>query len=204
MQEGKLLGQMKPLGGGDPIPLKKKELIIGRRPSCDIRLDFEKVSGRHCVLSYINGTWHVRDLGSTNGTKINGQKLSRVQGILPDDELAIANYLFHIDYEPAAPLMDSQQFLGEEEAIRDGDTRKPTSLMELAGFTDSGRPPSSRSRPQDDDIFEFGPEPERPSARSSRPPEIPDEPLGPSSTPPPADDDDFFKIIEDEVRPSRG
>ena len=38
--QGKTLGILKPVGGGDPIPLKKAEVIIGRRRSCDINLDF--------------------------------------------------------------------------------------------------------------------------------------------------------------------
>src|SRR4051812_18952070 len=62
------LGILQPLGGGDPIPLRKEELLLGRRMTCDIRLDFENISGRHCILRLTNGIWHVRDLGSTNGT----------------------------------------------------------------------------------------------------------------------------------------
>lgn len=202
MQEGTLLGTMKPVGGGDPIPLRKKEMSIGRRPSSDIRLDFENVSGRHCVLSFINGTWHVRDLGSTNGTKINGQKLSRVQAIMPDDELAIASHLFHIDYEPAAPLMDSQQLLEEEEAIRSGDVRKPTSLMELAGFSDDARPRPKASprasRPQTEPGRPAEPEAPSPEANPA------EDELPPVSPPNQDQDDDFFKLIEDEVRDKRG
>jgi pSer/pThr/pTyr-binding forkhead associated (FHA) protein len=194
---------MKPVGGGDPIPLRKKEMTIGRRPSSDIRLDFENVSGRHCVLSFINGTWHVRDLASTNGTKINGQKLQRVQAIMPDDELAVASHLFHIDYEPAAPLLDSQQFLEEEEAMQSEDARKPTSLMELAGFADESSRPRPRPRPRSQDeprASHRRPEPEP----SAEPEEAEDDPGGeelpPASPSDSIQDDDFFKLIEDEVR----
>ena len=67
-----ILGILQPVGGGDPIPLNKPEMIIGRRPSCDIRLDFENISGKHCMLRFINGVWNVKDLGSTNGTTVNG------------------------------------------------------------------------------------------------------------------------------------
>ena len=69
-------GILQPVGGGDPIPLNKPEITVGRRPSCDIRLDFENVSGKHCMLRLLNGVWHVRDLGSTNGTTVNGSRLS--------------------------------------------------------------------------------------------------------------------------------
>src|SRR4051812_47735318 len=77
------LGMMMPVGGGDPVPLRKEELIVGRRPSCDIRLDFENVSGKHCVLKFYNATWHVRDLGSTNGTTVNGAPLSSEHSVMP-------------------------------------------------------------------------------------------------------------------------
>ena len=200
MHGEKLLGLLKPLGGGDPIPLKKPEMTIGRRPSSDIRLDFENVSGRHCVLSFVNGTWHIRDLGSTNGTKLNGQKLSRLTGIMPDDELAIASHLFTLDYEPTSPMAESHQVLDDEEGLRD--ERKPTSLMELAGFTSEGSPKVGTKRP------EPRPEPEEPTA--PRPPSADEADLDdddvPGSFPPPAapaadaNDDDFFKLIEDEVR----
>jgi pSer/pThr/pTyr-binding forkhead associated (FHA) protein len=194
---------MKPVGGGDPIPLRKKEMTIGRRPSSDIRLDFENVSGRHCVLSFINGTWHVRDLASTNGTKINGQKLQRVQAIMPDDELAVASHLFHIDYEPAAPLLDSQQFLEEEEAMQSEDARKPTSLMELAGFADESSRPRPRPRPRSQDEPRASHRRAEPEP-SAEPEEAEDDPGGeelpPASPSDSIQDDDFFKLIEDEVR----
>ena len=68
--------------------------------------------------------------------------------VLPDDELAIATHLFRIDYEPAAPVVDTQQMLEEEEAMRAAETRKMTSLMELAGFSEEGSP-TPRARPED-------------------------------------------------------
>ena len=50
-----LLGVMHPVGGGDSIPLIKPEIVIGRRPGADIRLDFENISGKHCKLRFLNG-----------------------------------------------------------------------------------------------------------------------------------------------------
>ena len=101
--QGKVLGILKPLGGGDPIPLLKPEVIVGRRRSADIFLDFNNISGRHCQLRLINSVWHVRDLGSTNGTSLNGMGLASEHSVLPDDELGIASHLFTIDYEPGGP-----------------------------------------------------------------------------------------------------
>lgn len=140
----KSLGIMRPSGGGDPAPLNKDEILIGRRRTCDIQLDFENVSGKHCVLRFHKGTWYVRDLGSTNGTTVNGQRLSSEHGLMPDDELGIATHKFYIDYDPIAPssLVESNHLL-EEEMI---ETPRARSLMELAGI-ESDSPSRRPSRP---------------------------------------------------------
>ncbi|MFO0906969.1 MAG: FHA domain-containing protein [Isosphaeraceae bacterium] len=143
---GKDLGVMKPVGGGDPVPLKKTELIVGRRASCDIMLDFENVSGKHCVLRYHNQVWSVRDTGSTNGTTVNGSRISSEHSLMPDDELGIAGHLFKIDYEPGAPAT----ILNKDHVIEDEmlETRKRTSLMELAGLdTDDVKAGPKKRRP---------------------------------------------------------
>ena len=46
-----MYGELIPVGGGDPIPLLKKSLLIGRRESCDIVLRFSNVSAHHCQLT---------------------------------------------------------------------------------------------------------------------------------------------------------
>jgi pSer/pThr/pTyr-binding forkhead associated (FHA) protein len=187
---------MKPLGAGDPIPLLKTEVTIGRRPSCDIQLDFENVSGKHCQLRYVNQIWHVRDLGSTNGTKLNGATVAVEHTVMPDDELAIASHAFNIDYEPGGPASVTHR-----EGYGEKPTAEPTrqkSLLELAGLaSDEDRPRARKSiRP------EKAPqgEPERLSA------DLHDfeDPLPKSAKADPApiidtSDDDFLKLIEDDV-----
>ena len=88
MPMAETLGIMKPVGGGDPVPLRKIELFVGRRPSCDICLDFENVSGKHCIFRLINGVWHVRDMGSTNGTTVNGARVKE-RRLADGDEIAV-------------------------------------------------------------------------------------------------------------------
>jgi len=192
-EKKKPLGILKPLGGGDPIPLRKEEMIVGRRPTNDVRLDFENISGKHCVLKLIKGVWHVRDLDSTNGTTVNGQRITSEHGIMPDDELGIATHYFSIDYDPVAPILNSKQVLEEE---LPSETRKHRSLLELAGMAySSDRPsraprPSKRERefrpPANDPVFE-DPLPER--FKTAPAPKKVD-----------ANDDDFFKLIEEDVK----
>ena len=69
-------GELIPVGGGDNIPLRRPKLMIGRRETCDVCLDFPNISSRHCEMTFRDGFWYIRDLNSTNGVKVNG---SRVQ-----------------------------------------------------------------------------------------------------------------------------
>jgi adenylate cyclase len=121
--------ELVPVGGGDPIPLITSPLVIGRRESCDICLKFNNISGRHCELFLNEGVWYVRDLGSTNGTKVNGQPIQQEKLLRPDDEIAIANRRFRIRYT----LPPGRGFLVEEEDI-------DVPLLEKAGLARPSRP----------------------------------------------------------------
>lgn len=91
-------GELVPVGGGDPIPLRRGILTMGRRESCDICLRFPNISGLHCELAYKDaGYWQLRDLGSTNGLKVNGQRVLN-RPLRPGDELAIAKRRYTIQY----------------------------------------------------------------------------------------------------------
>ncbi len=96
-----MLGQLVPVGGGDPIPLLKTPLLIGRRSRCDIVLDFPNVSSQHCELAFINGFWQIRDLGSSNGIKVNGERLD-TKFLQPGDSVTIAKHKFTIHFAPGA------------------------------------------------------------------------------------------------------
>ena len=98
-----MYGTLIPLGGGDPIPLhnpkQKRQLLIGRRESCDIVLRFPNVSAHHCQLYVNGGYWYVRDLKSRNGTKVNGVEVTEKR-IEPGDTLYVAKHKFELTYTP--------------------------------------------------------------------------------------------------------
>ncbi|QDU79198.1 FHA domain protein [Polystyrenella longa] len=94
-----MLGELIPCGGGDVIPLMKPLLLIGRRSSCDISLRFQNVSSHHCELELINGYWQVRDLGSRNGLKVNGEGCD-LNWVMPGDILSIAKHHYEVNYTP--------------------------------------------------------------------------------------------------------
>ncbi|MGC4005003.1 MAG: FHA domain-containing protein [Pirellulales bacterium] len=96
-----MFGELHPMGGGDPIPLVKRSLMIGRRESCNIVLRFDNVSAHHCQLSVNGGYWYVKDLGSRNGVKVNGVRIAMGEKLLePGDQIAVAKHNYQIQYAP--------------------------------------------------------------------------------------------------------
>lgn len=86
-----------PVDGGAPVELHKELTLIGRGEDCDLRLDHKSVSKRHCVLVKTDGLVLLRDLGSTNGTRVNGQRVRR-GSLLPNDNLSVANFRFTLKF----------------------------------------------------------------------------------------------------------
>jgi predicted component of type VI protein secretion system len=95
-----MYGELIPIGGGDPIPLLKDQLLVGRRESCDIVLRFANVSAHHCQLSIDNGYLYVRDMQSRNGIKVNDVRVQE-RRLDPGDILAVAKHRYRVEYDPA-------------------------------------------------------------------------------------------------------
>jgi adenylate cyclase len=126
-------GELVPVGGGDAIPLVNDVMTIGRRPSCDIRLNFQNISGTHCELSMKNGIWYIRDLNSTNGVKVNGERTLR-RPLRPGDEIDIAKHKYVIQYQLTTGTRLEEVFAEEEENVFG------QSLLEKAGLEKPNRP----------------------------------------------------------------
>ena len=58
------------------FPILKNEIIIGRGEDCDLVLDHREVSRQHARISQVSGQILITDLGSSNGTIVEGQTLT--------------------------------------------------------------------------------------------------------------------------------
>jgi hypothetical protein len=142
--KNKVNGELSPLGGGDPIPLIREELTVGRRESCDVCMRFPNISGLHCQLNFRTGYWYVRDLNSTNGIKINGARVQE-KVLHPRDELTIGKRKYTIDYEmPTGQSVleeDDEDIMGQSllekaglESPRRDKKRRPGASIDAADF----------------------------------------------------------------------
>ena len=73
------------------VQLTKGESRIGRRPHNDIVIDNLAVSGEHAVLHLVNGRATLEDVGSTNGTYVNGKAIKK-QALANNDAIQIGKY----------------------------------------------------------------------------------------------------------------
>ncbi len=83
------------LTDGPSILIDKPILLFGRHEECDVQLNSKKVSRRHCCLAQVNDYLVVRDLGSTNGVRINGERVAEGK-LVPGDELQIGNFKYQV------------------------------------------------------------------------------------------------------------
>jgi pSer/pThr/pTyr-binding forkhead associated (FHA) protein len=135
--------QLLPLDGGPPIEITKDLVVVGRKEDCDLRLEHKSVSKMHCVLVKTDGLLLLRDLGSTNGTRVNGTRVRRA-ALLPNDQLSIAHYKFrvhlgpdsvkpappaehtqHLDSNEVAELLRQARARGDKDADSDPDCPSP-------------------------------------------------------------------------------
>ncbi len=101
--------ELVPDNGDAPIPIVRDLTVVGRREYCDVVIPHHSLSKRHCVLVKTDGLLVIRDLATTNGTKVKGQKV-RWAALLPDDRVSLGAYKVRIYLGPDDMPSPSEQF----------------------------------------------------------------------------------------------
>lgn len=81
---------------GHDVALNGDEVLVGRLAECQVRLNDANVSRRHAAFIRLDDGWALSDLGSTNGTRVNGREIDRVR--LADGdviEIGLTRLIYH-------------------------------------------------------------------------------------------------------------
>lgn len=72
--------------------------VIGRSNTCDISIKEDFISARHVQIWYDDGEWYLQDLGSRNGTAVNGQRIRDTVILDPEDVISLGglNFVFEL------------------------------------------------------------------------------------------------------------
>jgi len=81
---------------GKKVKLKLAETIIGRQEGAKIRVASKDVSREHCALRLRDGRVFAEDLGSSNGTFINGRPITGESELTPGDQLTVGPMVFQL------------------------------------------------------------------------------------------------------------
>jgi len=81
---------------GQVIPVSAEKFIIGRATDCHLKAKSELISRYHCAI-LVGSEVTVRDLGSRNGVRLNGEKITAEQRLKNGDTLVLGPLEFHVD-----------------------------------------------------------------------------------------------------------
>lgn len=90
--------------GSEQLRFTSAEITIGRHPSCEWVLPDETVSSRHARLVYHHDQWWLEDLGSRNGTFLNGEALAAPAVLTSEDSVRCGQVSFNLAIENSAAI----------------------------------------------------------------------------------------------------
>ena len=108
---------------GQDIPMEGGKLTIGRQAGNDVVLEDTQSSRNHCLIEHVGGDFLLRDLGSKNGTRVNGQLVSSVV-LGPDDLITIGS--------------TQMKFVVPAELFEEVDVLSADDIVEVPGANENG------------------------------------------------------------------
>jgi pSer/pThr/pTyr-binding forkhead associated (FHA) protein len=105
-----------PENGDPPIPILREVTVVGRKEYCDVQINDASLSKRHCVLVRTAGLLLLRDLISTNGTRVKGQKV-RWAALLPGDRVTLGKYKVRVYLGSDDVPSPSERYKAQEDAV---------------------------------------------------------------------------------------
>jgi pSer/pThr/pTyr-binding forkhead associated (FHA) protein len=100
------------------LPLEALELVMGREPGLELQIDSPGVSRRHARLRMQEGGYLLEDLGSSNGTFVNGQRLAAPHILKPGDMIGLGLSV-SLEYQVEQPSVQATLLEGRHPSSRD-------------------------------------------------------------------------------------
>lgn len=87
--------------------LDRSRLVVGREPKCEIQIDNLGISREHCAFSQRGEAFLIQDLNSSNGTYVNGKKITE-HFLNNDDEIIVGKYKLVFKNDQQQPAKEHQ------------------------------------------------------------------------------------------------
>ncbi|MCS7045097.1 MAG: FHA domain-containing protein [Gemmataceae bacterium] len=97
------------------LRLRSPQTVVGRQRGCGVRIPSAQVSRQHCVLTFTHDVLVVEDLGSVNGTLLNGRRIAKREYVRPGDKLTIGPVTLLVQYQLSEAGV--QHLLGADDEI---------------------------------------------------------------------------------------
>lgn len=108
-------------------------VTIGRNEGNTVVIDSSSVSGRHCEITMEGGQCTLRDLGSTNGTRVNGEDITEC-ALNPHDivQIGFVDFVFN---DADIPLSEAEAIYNKTEVVEsEGPAVRPDSFSSISPF----------------------------------------------------------------------
>lgn len=134
--------ELKVVGGkhaGQVIPLNRRKYLIGREQDCQLRPNSDMVSRHHCVFSIDDFSVRLRDLGSTNGTLVNGERIRKETVLSSGDRILIGNLDFEVTIRSGVNVPESDSAVLPVTPVTNEDTQVTSrTVLDIPVPTQSG------------------------------------------------------------------
>lgn len=142
---GSLTASLRVVGGksaGQLIELPTGKFLVGREEDCHLRPNSDLVSRHHCVFIVDAYAARLRDLGSTNGTRVNGEPLHGAVGLKSGDTVAFGNLEFEVvlstaDAEAGLETEPLDSGNAETQEVHDTESPAPADTLAEDSLTDT-------------------------------------------------------------------
>jgi len=143
--------ELKVVGGkhtGQVIPLNRRKFLIGREQDCQLRPNSEMVSRHHCVFSVDDFSVRLRDLGSTNGTLVNGERIRKETVLASGDRIVIGNLEFELVVRAGVTAPEADSKVVPSVALANEETRVTSrTVLEMPAVAQPSSEPVTTQAP---------------------------------------------------------